>query len=378
MTSPSTSGLTATIRSAAHDVGFDLVGIAPAVTPTGFANLQTWLDRGYAGEMQWISNRAAAYEHPSHVMPEVRSIVMLGMNYSTDQPESPEPGSGRVSRYAWNNVDYHDIIRKRLKQLAKVVHEESPECRTRGVVDTAPLMERDFARLAGIGWQGKNTLLINKHHGSWMFLAALLVNVQLDYDEEHAASHCGTCTRCLDECPTDAFPEAGVLDARKCIAYLNIELRDQPIPVELRHGVGDWLFGCDVCQDVCPWNRKASDGQVEFQPSEGMNPVDCRALLAMSATEFKARFRKTPLDRPGRTGILRNAAIVLGNQQDVVAIPILSERLSDESPLIRGAAAWALGQMNDLAAVTALNARRMIETDRSVLEEIDAVLAGQT
>jgi epoxyqueuosine reductase len=368
------SELTSQIRIAADEIGFDLIGFAPAVTATGFADFQQWLNRGYAGQMGWMSAREDAYQHPSGVMPGVRSIVMLGLNYLTDEPLAPTVGSGRVSRYAWNDNDYHDLVRARLRQLANAVRAIQPDCRTRGVVDTAPLLERDFASLAGIGWQGKNTLLINKKLGSWLFLAALLVDVELEYDEPHLASHCGTCTRCLDECPTEAFPKPGVLDARRCIAYLNIELRDRPIPAELRHGVGDWLFGCDVCQDVCPWNHKAPPGHDEFRPSSGMNPADCRALLQMGESQFKSQFGKTPLERPGRVGILRNAAIVLGNQRDVASIPLLGDCLHDESSLIRGAAAWALGQMEHPDAILALQGRVDGEADSIVREEIASAL----
>lgn len=372
MTGLTPSELSVQVRRFSQDVGFDIVGITPAVSANGFADFQEWLNKGYAGEMQWMSRREAAYEHPSSVMQGVRSIVMVGINYRTDEPVPTEQGSARISRYAWNDIDYHDLIRDRLKQLANRLHDLIPGVRTRGIVDTAPLLERDFARQAGLGWQGKNTLLINKRLGSWMFLAALLIDVELEPDAPHEAYHCGTCTKCLDECPTDAFPEPGVLDSRRCIAYLNIELRNQPIPTEFRAGIGDWLLGCDVCQDVCPWNRKAPAGHTEFKPSDGMNPINCRELLKLTDEEFDQRFGSTPLARPGRIGILRNAAIILGNQRDQASVSLLADLLTDESEIIRGAAAWSLGQMDCQQSLNALKAASKMESDPDVRSEIQS------
>lgn len=333
------------IRRAALDCGFQLVGMTPAVTPPGFANLTDWLNRGFAGEMTWIERRLDAYENPGKVLPQVRSIVMVGLNYRSDDPVVPPPGFGRVSRYAWNGVDYHAVVREKLLSVAAALHESAPDVRTRAVVDTAPLLERDYARLAGLGWFGKNTLLINKLQGSWLFLGALLTDCELQYDAVHHASHCGTCTRCLDACPTDAFPEPFVLDATRCISYLNIELRDQPVPDKLRAGVGDWVFGCDICQDVCPWNRKAPSGEDTFHSLPDRNPIDCEVLLQMTPEEFRLRFAGTPLERTGRDALARNAAIVLGNCGGEEALPALERGCEDASELVRTAAAWARDQI---------------------------------
>ena len=333
------------VKQAAQDVGFEKAGVAPAIAPPGLADFQTWLDNGFSGTMEWMPNRRDAYAHPENVLPNVRSVIMLAKNYKSSDPAAPESGEARVARYAWNDVDYHSDIRKRLKKLAARLHEVSPEARTRGVVDTAPLLERDYARLAGLGWVGKNTLLINKYAGSFLFLAALLTTADIEHDEPHAANHCGTCTRCLDVCPTDAFPEPYVLDARKCIAYLNIELRDAPVPEHLRSGMGDWLFGCDDCQDVCPWNRKAAASTESiWQPAADLNPADCASFLKMTDEEFRKRFKGTSLQRTGRAALARNAAIVLGNQQNTDNIPALQHALNDESELVRDAAAWAIAR----------------------------------
>jgi len=360
----------AEIKAAAKSIGFDAAGIVPATSPTGFDELQRWLQKGFDGEMKYISRRESAYEHPQHVMPSVKSVVMLALNYRTEERASPGPGEGAVSRYAWGEVDYHDLIRGKLRRLADVIHRLRPGCHTRGVIDTAPLLERDFARLAGLGWFGKNTMILNKQLGSWLFLAALLVDFELEYDSPHETSHCGTCTRCLDVCPTDAFPEPYVLDARRCISYLTIELRE-PIPMELRSGMGQWLFGCDLCQDVCPWNRKAPvTRETAFNPSADLNPADAIGLLGMNDEEFKQRFAKTPLSRPRRSGLLRNAAIVLGNSRSIEAMPALVTALEDHEPLVRGATAWALGQLGGATAAAALHSRLRVEDNADVLAEI--------
>src|SRR5437667_7352202 len=232
------------IKQHAHDVGFELAGIAPATPADGFDELLSWLDRGFAGEMEYMHRHAEARRHPSSILPDVRTVVMVGMNYMPDNKGqvSGVGGQGaKVARYALGE-DYHDVLRRRLKQLLAKVQEEVPGCRGRGVVDTAPLLERDFARRAGLGWFGKNTMLLNKRIGSFFFLGALLLDIDLEADAPHTASHCGSCTACLEACPTQAFPEPGVLDARRCISYLTIELKGS-VPEELRSGLGDWVFG---------------------------------------------------------------------------------------------------------------------------------------
>ena len=280
-------------------------------------------------------------------------------------------GHGRVSRYAWSDADYHAVARERLALLANFLHAQSPGCHTRGVIDSAPMLERDFARAAGLGWFGKNTMLINKRQGSWIFLAGLLTDVELEPDAPHETSHCGTCTRCLDACPTDAFPQPYVLDSRKCIAYLTIELKG-PIPATLRSGMEDWLFGCDICQDVCPWNRKSPrKNDPAFRPRGDLNPADLIRVLALDDESFRQTFGDSALARPGRAGLLRNAAIVLGNQRDPAAVPALEQALSDADPVVRGAAAWALGQIGGAPTREALKSRLCVEDNATVRAEID-------
>jgi epoxyqueuosine reductase len=336
--------LTEELKNEARRLGFPLAGVCPALSPPGFGRFQQWLAGGFAGEMRYLTDRESAYEHPRHVLEGARSILMLAMPYRTTKPSPVKAGQGRVSRYAWGG-DYHELIWSRLDELALWLKRHSPECRARGVVDTAPILEREFAVLAGLGWIGKNTLLLNKELGSWFFLAALLTDVELEYDEPSTLDHCGTCTACLDACPTDAFVAPYVLDARKCISYLTIELRSQ-IPEDLRDGVGPWLFGCDICQDVCPWNTRehnaASTDEPALQPLFGMNPVDLVELFELDDETFRARFRHTPLWRAKRRGLLRNAAIVLGNRPTAAAMPALTRGLNDQEPLVREACAWAL------------------------------------
>jgi epoxyqueuosine reductase len=341
--------LEARLKDQARALGFSLVGIARAAEADGFARLSDWLSRGFAGEMAYMHRHAAARRHPSAVLPEVRSVVMVGMEYGERRQASgsrlqEDKSSGlkpkacslqsRISRYA-RGPDYHLVLRDRLNCLLAWVREQVPARVGRGVVDTAPLLERDFARRAGLGWIGKNTMLINKRRGSYFFLGALLLDLDLTPDEPHVAEHCGTCTACLDACPTAAFAGPGWLDARKCISYLTIELRT-PMPEELRPGVGDWLFGCDVCQEVCPWNRKDAS-----EPES----VDAVEILRLTDDEFRRRYKGTAIERTRRRGLVRNAAVVLGNTGDERALPALEQALGDADPVIRDAAAWAIGQI---------------------------------
>ena len=366
--------LTRRLKEESRALGFSLAGVTAAVSPAGLANFDEWLSRGYAGDMAYLADRREAYEHPDRLLDGARSVLLLAMDYRTAAPEVPGPGQGRVARYAWGSADYHDVIRPKLHHLADRLREWSPGHDARGVIDTAPLLEREFAQLAGLGWIGKNTLLLSPQRGSWFFLAALVTDAELTPDEPLAADHCGTCTACLDACPTDAFVEPRVLDASRCISYLTIESRGLPEP-SLREGVGDWLFGCDVCQDVCPWNRHAPEStEPAFAPLDQMNACDVLDLFSLDEEAFRTRFRKTPLWRPKRRGLLRNAAIVVGNTLPSGGEAVLATALDDPEPLVRGAAAWALGRYRSKSATEALRERKPKETDQEVLAEIDAAL----
>ncbi|MFO0867915.1 MAG: tRNA epoxyqueuosine(34) reductase QueG [Pirellulales bacterium] len=367
--------ITKRLKQAAADQGFALAGVCAAVPTPGYERLVAWLTAGYAGQMHYLETRREAYAHPQSVLAGVRSLLMLGWNYATAAPEPLRPGQGRISRYAWGDADYHEFLRPKLHHLADLLRTWSPGANVRGVVDTAPLLERDFAQLAGLGWVGKHTLLLNRQLGSWFFLAALLTDVELDADPPWETDHCGSCRACLDACPTQAFPAPYVLDASRCISYLTIELRE-PVPESLRAGLGDWLFGCDVCQDVCPWNRRAPrTTEAAFQPQPDRNPLDLVSLLDWDEAQFRAAFRETPLWRARRRGLLRNAAYVLGNQRPVEALPALIRRLDDEEPLVRGAVAWALGQYRRADLLAILDRRSAVETDEGVSQELQLARA---
>ena len=367
--------LTQRLKAEAVRRGFSLTGVCPAVSPAGIGHFQQWLANGYAGEMHYLADRAAAYADPARVLDGARSVLVLAFNYRTVEPAAASswPGArvalclgARLSRSA----------ARAAARLARFFASRGAGARVRGVVDTAPVLEREFAELAGLGWIGKNTLLLNKQAGSWFFLAALLTDLELDYDHAHESDHCGTCRACLDACPTGAFVDAYVLDARKCISYLTIE-SPGAIPRELRAGVGDWLFGCDVCQEVCPWNHRAPVSETpDLQPAAGLTALDLAELFWLDEAEFRARFRHTPLWRPKRRGLLRNAAIVLGNQTPPGAIEALVHGLEDDDPLVRGACAWALGRYDDERARHALVARLANEADAQVREEIVAAVAA--
>ncbi|MBN1590234.1 MAG: tRNA epoxyqueuosine(34) reductase QueG [Pirellulales bacterium] len=337
--------LTRSLKQEARRLGFDLVGVTRAAEPSGFGRLEDWLASGHAGRMRYLADRREAYRHPRHVLDGVRSLLMLGVGYRSAEPVPIEPGQGRISRYAWG-LDYHELIHARLKRLVAFHRRLVPEAVVRGVVDTAPLLEREFAQRAGLGWIGKNTMLINPKLGSWVFLAALLSGEALDVDSPSAESHCGSCRACLDACPTGALIEPYRLDARRCISYLTIELRES-IDEPLRESIGERLFGCDACQEACPWNRHAPATREEaFAPRDGENPVDLGEWFALDDEAFRDRFRHTPLWRARRRGLLRNAAIVLGNTRPAPpgAEAALRQGLRDEDPMVREACSWALAR----------------------------------
>ncbi|HXD88018.1 MAG TPA: tRNA epoxyqueuosine(34) reductase QueG [Urbifossiella sp.] len=331
------------LKEQARVRGFALAGLAPATEADGFPQFADWLDRGFAGEMDYLRKHRDARRHPQAVLRSVRSVLMVGMEYGLSDDKPVPLSHGRVAKYA-QGPDYHRLLWDRLNDLAAWLQAEAPGAVAKAVADTAPLLERDFARRAGLGWIGKNTLLIHPRRGSFFFLGALLTDRELAPDPPFETTHCGTCTACLDACPTDAFPQPHVLDATRCISYLTIELRS-PIAEELRSPLGDWLFGCDICQDVCPWNRKFAGQAPAFPHDPGLETVDCIELLGLDEAAFRARFKGTSLWRTKRTGLLRNAAIVLGNSGDRRALAALQRALTDD-PLIADAAAWAIDRLS--------------------------------
>ena len=366
--------LTPKVKSLACDLGFSPVGITSADPPDHWPFYESWVSNGYAGEMGYLTRNLERRADPQHIVPGARSIVCVGLNYlpeassETSDDETPNP-KGRISCYARGD-DYHNVMKQKLFALLEGIRSLDPKTEGRAYVDTGPVLERDYASRAGVGWFGKHTNLIEKRTGSWFFIGELIVTTDLVPDPP-ATDHCGTCTRCIDACPTSAILEPYVLDSNRCISYLSIELKG-PIPKDLREGMGDWVYGCDVCQDVCPWNVKQARPTVDqaFKSRSGFERPDLRDLLSLDQETFSRRFRNSPIKRTKRRGLLRNAAVALGNVGDASDIPALTDALADEEPLVRQHAAWALGRIGGAGARNALNARWVHETDTQVLDEI--------
>lgn len=453
-TVPALHKLQGDIIQQANRLGFPLVGIVDAARSPGFARLCKWLDNGYAGSMDYMANRRSAYQHPNNVLEKAQSLVMLGMPYQPavslhpkskgtaptasstsllvngqfeERLEDELPVYGRIAAYSTGSADYHDLIHDRLKQFKAWFQTRLPEAVTRGVVDTAPLLEREFAMLAGLGWLGKNTLLINRSIGSYFFLAALLVDQaiaptsyafsfdthssQEDNREDENPStaielpvyltlsdvthdYCGSCTACLDACPTQAFPEPRTLDANRCISYLTIEY-EGIIARDLRGLMDDWIFGCDVCQQVCPWNRKPiPTEESKLTPVYSDNSIAVLDLLSLTESEFRERYRKTPFWRTRLTGMQRNAMIALGNslrnskalfvqnvddveasilhhQRVSIAIDAVQRFLKSDNQTLVVTAIWVLGECQSAESREILECLKATEKDSTVLEEIE-------
>jgi epoxyqueuosine reductase len=336
------------IRQWGMDLGFAAVGFAPAVGPPGYDRHLDWLAAGNHAGMGYMERQAAAREHPRHVFEPVRSLIVCLLNYKpTSKPEHPSPcrTRGHVAAYA-QGLDYHRIFWDRLETLLQKIRTERPETQGRAVADSAPLMERDFARLAGLGWIGKNACLIHKKIGSFTLLGSLLVDLDLPPDTPFVADHCGTCTRCLDACPTDAFEGPYRLDARKCISNWTIEQKGD-LPDEAVDALHGWAFGCDICQQVCPWNRKAPAAtDPEILGDGRFQEPDLLEWLEMAPEEMKRHIKGTALERSKRAGLVRNACHVLAGQGAVEALPSLN-RLSSDDPdeVVRRAAAHAVARL---------------------------------
>lgn len=369
----------AELLAEARRTGFELAGIAAATPAETRSAFEEWLAAGRAGEMRYLGRDPERRSDPRRVWPATASILVVGLNYRTWESAAPErgcPRRGQIARYALGD-DYHEVLAGKLRALLGWTRERfGSEVQGRCYVDTGPLLERDLAARAGLGWFGKNTCLIHRRQGSYFFLGALLLNQELPPDGGTTA-HCGSCTRCLDVCPTGAFLQPYVLDARRCISYLTIELRG-PIPRELRALVGNWIFGCDLCQEVCPWNRKAEWGtEPRLAPRAALQAPELIPLLGMSQEEFSATFRRSPVKRAKRRGFLRNVCVALGNSGDPAAIPALVRALEHEEPLVRGHAAWALGRLGGPAAHSALRGTAANDADAWVREEASLAM-GQS
>lgn len=396
----SASPLKALVLRRARELGFDLVGITTAEPLVDQTNLTVERIRlGYMEGMPWFSEeRVQRAGNPQELLPDARSIVVVGLSYLPPEETIPSPvtgegedgggdaGSsrsdglqressaptGKVARYArW--TDYHGIMKEKLHILAaELPHLAGRPVRCRVFVDDSPLLERAVAQRAGLGWWGKNTNVLTPTHGSWVFLGALVTDLELEPDEPLKKS-CGDCVRCIPACPTGAIVSPYVLDARRCISFLTIECRG-PIPGHLRPLVGDWVFGCDVCQEVCPVNREVPAARMPELKRSGFDALELAPLLSMSQQEFSAKFRNTPIKRARLAGLQRNACVALGNIGDLRAVPALGSVLGEAQPLVRGHAAWALGRIGGRQALQLLEHALEQETDLEVREEIESAL----
>ena len=371
------STLTQQIHQRANELGFELVGITPAVQSETIARYRQWIENGYAGKMDYLKRHLPLKTDVRQLLTEAKSVVSLAMNYYTlDPPKAlaDDPARGQISRYAWGD-DYHDVIRHRLSELVAFIKQAAEtELKTRICVDTAPIIEREYAQKAGVGWIGKNTNLIHWRSGSWYFLAEVLINIDLASEAPPLRGSCGTCTRCIEACPTDAIIEPNLLDSRLCISYLTIELKES-IPKVLRPKIGNLIFGCDICQEVCPWNSKAVPTDVPaFQPRDGNLTPKLLSLISMTQQEFSRRFKGSPIKRAKRRGFLRNVLVAIGNWGEPRAVPALKDALADDEPLVRSHAAWALGKIGGNTAKQILQTRLTVETEQEVITEIqDAI-----
>jgi epoxyqueuosine reductase len=366
------------IKEEAQRLGFALVGISPVVAPPHEESFAEWLRQGLGGELGYMKRTEELRRDPKKLVPWAVSVVSVGMNYSTPlpRPEVSDDSRGWISRYAWGD-DYHDLVRQRLDLLlAKIKGIYGGDIQGRAFVDSGPVLEREIAGVAGIGWIGKNTHLISPQKGSWFFLGELFLGIELAYDRA-IKDRCGKCDLCIKACPTGAFAGPYILDARRCISYLTIELKGA-MPRHLRPLVGNHIFGCDICQEVCPYNVKAKPtGEEAFQPRDGLYAPDLIPLLSLTEEEFRRRFKGSPLLRAKRRGFLRNVAVALGNLKSREAVPALGRALCDEEPLVRAHAAWALGQIGTSRSLSVLAERLRVEADPEVKKEIEEAI-GQT
>jgi epoxyqueuosine reductase len=344
------------IKAKSNQLGFLLAGVTTPDPPQHLSTFETWLARGHHGTMDYLATERSRLRRldPRQIMPECKSILVLATPYSPNSALPKSAGTmvsgpegegvrGQIASYAWG-ADYHDVLPGRMKELVQFVEEQvGAPVKNRWYTDTGPILERDLAQRAGIGWIGKNTCLIHPKHGSYFLLSEIFLDLALEPDPPFLTDHCGTCTRCIEACPTDCILPDRTIDATRCISYLTIELKNE-IPIELRDKIGNWVFGCDICQQVCPWNRFAVEGDPAFGAS--IPTQHLTEELSLSARDFNQRFHGTPVKRAKRGGYLRNVAVALGNTGDLHALPVLQNALNDEAPLVREHARWAIESIN--------------------------------
>lgn len=374
---PSIKTISQAIKTEAKRLGFTLVGITDAQPSFSFPHYLRWLDQGYHGQMDYLENDTARQRRsdPRNILPECQSIIVLGTHYFSANADRTaiERSSGQIAAYAWGQ-DYHEVFKPRLEALVAFIKRQTGHpVLNRWYSDTGPLLERELAQRAGLGWVGKNSMLINPHSGSYFLLAEVLLSIPLYPDQPFEQDLCGSCTACIDACPTSCITAERTLDARRCISYLTIELK-HALPAELRPQTGLWVFGCDVCQQVCPWNQRfaGSSGDPAFSPSSDLPVIDLISELSLTNEDFNRKYKGSPVKRAKRRGFLRNVAVALGNQgQPQAVLALCTAMLYDPEPLIRQHAAWALGQIGGDKARQALLEAREVEADGQVLVDIN-------
>lgn len=385
--------LTQAIKVEARRLGFQLVGVTTPDPPPHLQVYTRWLDEGHHAGMAWMAAERARERRaePLKILPECKSILVLGIRYPAPPPYAGGPpqknetgrGAGQIAAYA-QGADYHEVLPERLRAMVKFIEGQiGGQVPNRWYTDTGPILERELAQRAGLGWIGKNSCLINPAIGSYCLLAEILLGMELEIDSPFTPDRCGTCTRCLDHCPTGCITPERTIDARRCISYLTIEHKGA-LPEDMRPQLGDWIFGCDVCQQVCPWNqrisrprpsdRDAHPPEPAFEARPGLPPDSLAAELALTPQAFNRNFKGSPIKRSKRRGYLRNITVALGNNADHQAVPALVQALKDIEPLIRSHAAWALGRIGGAEALQALQRAGRLEKDPAVLAEIQAAL----
>jgi len=332
------------IKEKTRQLGFILAGVTSSEPPQHYNIFENWLNQNKHGSMQYLAEERSRIRRadPKQILPECKSILVLALPYANLEIKNQE-AEFQIAAYALGD-DYHDIIPNRLKQIVEFIEEQvGHPIPNRYYTDTGPILERELAQRAGLGWIGKNSMLINPQAGSTFFIAEILLGIELEPDEPFPTDHCGTCTRCLTACPTQCIHPDRTVNARRCISYLTIELKDE-IPEDLRPQMENWIFGCDICQQVCPWNRFSLSSDPAFEPKIPL-PVSI-SDLALSSVEFKQRFKKSPIKRTKRRGYLRNLSVAVGNTGDKNNIPILEQAAQDDEPLVRSHAQWAIKKIN--------------------------------
>jgi len=378
--------LSQAVKEEAYWLGFQLAGITTPDPPPHIDTYLDWLKRDHHAGMKWMATPQAREKRgdPLKILPECKSILVLGIRYS--KPASPnnrheshaqnqQNCGGKIAAYALGD-DYHIVLPERLRALVGFIEAQTGEpVPNRWYTDTGPILEREMAQRAGLGWIGKNTCLINPKMGSYFLLAEILLGIELEVDDPIRRDYCGSCRRCLDHCPTECIQPDRTIDANRCISYLTIEHKGT-IPEDLRPALGTWIFGCDICQQVCPWNQKFASNRHEaaFSGRPGVPPRSLLDEIILTPEEFNQKFKGSPLKRSKRWGYLRNVAIAIGNLEDPGAVPTLIEALEDPEPLIRGHAAWALGRTRSRDALDALEFAYQQEEDPEVIAEIKSVL----